>query len=168
MSVTVRRLSRGGEVVLWLAMLAAVGVCAAGSYEHVVIVPVWTAAPPDSIAMFHGAHAIDTGRWWRVVHIPVFLLGVAAFLLLRGHPRRRLVGAGVVVYALVLALTGAWFLPELSALTRDPAALIAQDEWRARGRRWELASLARLALMYVSAGLLAWGASAPARAPGPR
>ena len=161
MAVAVRQLGDRGRVVLWLAMLATVGVCAAGSYEHVVIVPVWAAAPPDSIIMFHGPHAIDTGRWWRVVHVPTFLLSVAAFVLLRGHPRRRLVGAGALAYALVLSLTGAWLLPELLALTSDPAALIPPREWRARARYWELASLARLALMYVNAGLLAWAASAP-------
>jgi len=167
MSSTFSGLRQQREVVLWLAMLAVAGVCAAGTYEHVVIVPVWTAAPPDSIAMFHGPHPIDPGRWWRVVHAPAFLLSVAAALMLRGHARRRIVGAAVLVYAVVLAVTAAWFLPELLALIGDPAALLAPDEWRARGRRWELASLARLALMYIDVALLAWAASAPARAPTP-
>jgi hypothetical protein len=64
----------------------------------------------------------------------------------------------------VLVATGAWFLPELLALTGDPAAPIAPQEWRTRAQRWEVASLARLAVMYVNAGLLVGAASAtPAR-----
>ncbi len=153
MSEVLNAPSRRGSLVLWVAMLAAVYVCAAGSYEHVVIVPEWTAAPPGSLAMFHGAHAIDTGRWWRVVHIPTLTLSVAAFALLRGHPRR-LAGAAALVYALVLVATLAWYLPELTALTGDPAGAIAQAEWKARAERWEVASLARLAAMYAVAGLL--------------
>ena len=154
MSEVLNAPSRRGSSVLWVAMLAAVCVCAAGSYEHVVIVPEWTAAPPGSLAMFHGAHAIDTGRWWRVVHIPTLTLCVAAFARLRGHPRRRLAGAAALVYALVLVATLAWYLPELTALTGDPAAAIVQAEWKARAERWEVASLARLAAMYAVAGLL--------------
>lgn len=154
MSETIRRPIHRGRAVLWIAMLAVVAVCAAGSYEHVVIVPEWTEAPPGSIALFHGPHGIDTGRWWRAVHIPTFLLSVAALLLLRGHPRRRLVGAAVLGYALVLAATFGWYLPELIALTGDPAAPIASHEWAARAQRWEVASLVRLAVMYVNAGLL--------------
>jgi hypothetical protein len=150
----------GRRVVLWIAMLAAVAVCAAGSYEHVVIVPEWTEAPPDSLAIFHGSYGIDTGRWWRVVHIPTLLLTIAAFLLLRGHPRRSFVAGAALGYIVVLAATGVWFLPELVALTDDLAAPIARHEWRNRAQYWEVASLVRLAMMYVNAGFLVWAAAA--------
>jgi hypothetical protein len=64
-------------------------------------------------------------------------------------------------YVVVLVVTGAWFLPELLALTLDPTSPIPAGEWRARAQRWEVASLMRLAVMYVNAGLLVWAASAP-------
>lgn len=151
--------STAGLVALWLAMLAATGVCAAGSYEHVVIVPQWTSAPPESIAMFHGPHAIDTGRWWKAVHVPTLLLTLVAFTLLSWHPRRRFVAGALGGYALLLVLTAAWILPELTALTSDPSAPIPPEDWRVRAQRWELVSLLRLAVMYVNAGLLAWAAA---------
>lgn len=154
------RTSRRYGFVLWIAMLAAVTVCAAGSYEHVVIVPEWTKAPPSSLAMFHGPYAIDTGRWWRAVHAPTLLLTAAAFLLLPRHPRRRFIGGAVLSYVVVLVATGMWFLPELMALTSDPAALIAHGDWTRRAQRWEIASLVRLAVMYANAGLLVWATSA--------
>lgn len=148
-----------GLVVLWAAMLAATGVCAAGSYEHTVIVPEWTAAPPESIAMFHGPYALDTGRWWRTVHFPTLLLSIGAFVLLRGHPRRAQIGGAVVGYLLLLVLTVGWILPELMALTGDPAATIPPVEWGQRAKRWEVLSLLRLGLMYGNAALLVWAAA---------
>src|SRR5688572_27303587 len=150
------RASQRREAVLWAAMIAAVTVCASGSYEHVVIVPQWTAAPPESLAMFHGKHGIDTGRWWRMVHVPTLLLAILAFLLLAGHPRRAFVGVAPSSYAAVLVVTGAWLLPELITLTSGPTAAIAEHEWRMRAKTWEVASLVRLAVMYVNAGLLVW------------
>lgn len=149
------------RAVLWAAMLAAVAVCAAGSYEHVVIVPEWTEAPPASLAMFHGPYGIDTGRWWRVVHVPTLLLALAAFLILPGHPRRGLIGGAALSYIVVLGATAAWFLPELVALTSDVGAPLAPQVWRERAQRWEAASLSRLAVMYANAGLLVWAVAAP-------
>jgi hypothetical protein len=156
------------SAVLWLAMLASVAVSAAGSYEHVVIVPEWTRAPPDSIAMFHGPYAIDTGRWWRVVHAPAFLLALAALVLWREDGRRRFVAAAVLVYAVLLVATAAWILPELELLTMDPLASIPPARWKARASRWEAVSLARLALMYVNSALLVWAARAPSLKPSVR
>src|SRR5688572_9227600 len=118
-----------GGPLLWLAMLAAAGICAAGSYEHVVIVPRWIAAPPSSLAMFHGEYAIDTGRFWRVVHAPALLLCVGAFLALRRHPRRAYIGAALLGYLVLLGATAGWILPELLAITGDPIAAIAPAEW---------------------------------------
>lgn len=152
---------RWSRTALWLAMLAAVAVCAAGSYEHVVIVPAWTEAPPASLALFHGPYGVDTGRWWRAVHIPTSLLAVAASVLLRGQPARAFAGAAALGYVIVLAATGVWYLPELVALTGDLAAPIAHPEWRERAQRWEMASLVRLAVMYVNAGFLVWAAASP-------
>jgi hypothetical protein len=111
--------------------------------------------------MFHGAYGLDTGRWWRVVHFPTLWLAVAAFFVLPAHPRRGFVAAAVSGYVVVLVVTGSWFLPELLALTVDPTSPIPEDEWRARAQRWDVASLMRLALMYVNAGLLVWAAAAP-------
>ncbi len=153
-------------IVLWLAMLATVMVCAAGSYEHVVIVPQWTKAPPASLAMFSGPYALDTGQWWRVVHLPTILLTVTALVLFWRDSRRRLVGAATVGYLLILILTAIWILPELIALTGNTQAAIPPVEWKARANTWEALSLVRLALMYINAVLLIMAAYPPANTKG--
>jgi hypothetical protein len=150
-------------VILWLATICSLIVCGAASYEHAVVVPQWTANPPESLAMFHGPHALDIGRWWRTVHVPTLLLEIAALALLRKQARRRLVGIAVGGYVLVLAVTLAWFVPELLALTTDPSAGIPPAEWKARADRWEVLSLVRLAVMLsLSVALLGAVSARPA------
>ncbi|MCA9688353.1 MAG: hypothetical protein KC636_02005 [Myxococcales bacterium] len=143
-----------GELVLRLATIATLVICGAGSYDHAVLVTAWTANPPDSIAMFHGPYALDMGAWWTKIHGPTLLLMIAALALLWGQTRRRHVAAALVIYAHVLVVTLAWFVPELLTLTTDPNAGIPLAEWKARADRWELWSLVRLAVMYGVAALL--------------
>ena len=153
-------------IVLWLAMLATMMVCATGSYEHVVIVPKWTEAPPASIAMFSGSYAIDTGQWWRVVHLPTFLLTVSAMVLFWKDSRRRFIAPAAIGYLIILLITFIWILPELIVLTTDPHAAIPPDEWKARADNWEMLSLVRLGLMYINAVLLIRAAYSPANTTG--
>jgi hypothetical protein len=155
--------SRAAPIILWLAMLAVVVVCAGATYEHVVIVPSWTKEPPASVAMFHGPFAIHTELWWRVVHIPALSLALLAFALLAGHPRRRLVGLAALLYGSVMAVTLAWYVPELLSLIIDMNAPIPAAEWKQRADRWEIASLVRLGVMYATAALLVRAASAPSK-----
>jgi hypothetical protein len=147
---------------LWLATACFLLVCGAGAYEHVVLVPVWTADPPASLAMFHGLHPLESERWWRVVHGPTLLLELVALVLLRGQARRRFVAIASGGYVVVLAVTLVWFVPELLALIEDPNAGIPAVEWKARADRWELLSLVRLAVMLLLGAALLRAVSEPA------
>jgi hypothetical protein len=116
---------------------------------------VWTADPPASIAMFHGLHPLESERWWRSVHGPTLLLEIVALVLLRAQARRRFVAIAALGHVVVLAVTLAWFVPELLALIGDPSAAIPAAEWKARADRWEALSLVRLGvLLALSASLL--------------
>jgi hypothetical protein len=141
---------------LWLGLATAclLLVCGAGAYEHAVLVPVWTADPPGSLAVLHGSHALQPGRWWAMVHWPTLLFGLVALVRSRGQARWRWVGLGVGGYVLVLAVTMVWFVPELFALIEDPTAAIPPAEWKARADRWEVLSLVRLAVMFVLGAML--------------
>lgn len=75
------------NLILGLATACYVVVCGAGSYEHAVIVPAWTANPPASITMFHGPYALDLGRWWLKIHPVNLMLLITALWLLRDAPR---------------------------------------------------------------------------------
>lgn len=42
-------------------------------YEHLAVVPQWTAAPPRSLAMFQGTYGLQAQNFWKPIH-PVTLL----------------------------------------------------------------------------------------------
>jgi hypothetical protein len=149
------------DVILWLATIGLLVVCGAGSYEHAAVVPQWTARPPESLVMLHGPYALAPMTWWRSVHPPTLLLGIAALVLLRHQARRRFVAAGVAVYAVALAATLGWYVPELLALTSDPGAAIPAAAWKARADRWEMLSLVRLAALFVASVALLRAVAAP-------
>lgn len=151
------------ELFVRLATILSLVVCGAACYEHVVVVPSWTASPPESLAMFHGPHAITPAAWWPRVHGPTLLASVVALVLLRRQPRRRFVALAVGGYVSVLIVTLAWFVPELLALTSDPSAAIPLAEWKARADRWEVLSLVRLAVMFLVSIALLRAAAEPAR-----
>lgn len=135
-------------IVLQLATLGWGVLCGAMIYEHVAVIPQWARRPPESLTMWTGDHRLKAERFWMAIHpILLVLLGVALALSWDdGAQRERLfiVAGG---YALVIATTAVWYVPELMKLIRDPAAPIPAERWRVRARRWELLSLLRGALI---------------------
>ena len=138
--------------------LAAIGwgvMCGAMIYEHVAVIPQWARRPPESLAMWTGEHRLRAERFWMSIHpLLLVLLGVALGTGWADGTRRD--GLFVVLggYAVVIAATAAWFVPELMRLTRDPSAPIPPPEWRQRARRWEVLSLVRGALILGLAWVL--------------
>jgi hypothetical protein len=98
--------------------------------------------------MWTGAYRVKAERFWMSIHPVLIVLLGASLATAWSHTARRdwlLLALGG--YALVIATTAAWYVPELMKLTRDPEAPIAPADWRRRARRWELLSLLRGALV---------------------
>jgi hypothetical protein len=139
-------------ILLYAATLGWGVLCGAMVYEHVAVIPQWAKKPPESLAMWTGEHRVRAERFWMSIH-PVLLLLLGATLATGwgDGARRELLFYALGGYAIVIATTAAWFVPELMTLTRDPKAPIPPDEWGRRARRWEALSLARGALLIVIA-----------------
>jgi hypothetical protein len=141
-----------------MAFLAWGLVCGAGAYEHVALIPVWTANPPDSLAVFQPPHGLRADLWWQAIHPVVLLLLIAAMVANWQHkPARNSIAIMIGGYLAILIATAIYFVPELLALTTDPSAPIAPGEWKIRADRWELLSLLRLVVMFALTTFLARG-----------
>ncbi|HEY0977669.1 MAG TPA: hypothetical protein VGE21_09375 [Flavobacteriales bacterium] len=124
------------------------------TYEHLAFVPQWTAAPPASLAMLQGPYGLRAQDFWIPIHpVTLVLMGSALLVNWRG-PRRRTIGLALGGYVVVLAVTFAFFVPELIAITTTPYATVVDPGLQARAARWETLSLVRLSVLMVLAMVL--------------
>lgn len=67
MNITANYLSRA-EIWLFITTLAYFLMNGAQIFETAVIVPKWTAAPPESFQIFKGKHGLDFKAFWIAMH----------------------------------------------------------------------------------------------------
>src|SRR5215210_9213608 len=132
-------------VTLWGTLLGGI------AYSHLVYFPVYLSALPDSAVVVNGTYGLHEGRFWMIIH-PLLILSLVVTLALnwRSRARRKLVLISFAVYALVLAITQIYFIPELIAFSRSPESSLSPAEWLARGRRWQRLSWLRGAVCYAA------------------
>ncbi len=133
------------SIVLWGTLLGGV------AYSHLVYFPVYLSALPGSAVVVNGPYGLNEGRFWTLIH-PLLILSLIATLLLnwRQPRRRKLVGVTIALYALAIAATAVYFVPELIAFADSPNLAVSPAEWSARGRRWQRLSWARGGVMYIA------------------
>lgn len=146
---------------LVLGILAFTSVTAAGLYEHVAMVPRWSAAPPVSLSMFKGPYGVNAGLFWRSIHPVTLVLLTIALILNWRSPRRRPVLVAYLSYIVVLALTFAFFVPELISIITTPISSASDAGLTARAGQWETLSLLRLGLMFVMSAVLLFSLTKP-------
>ncbi len=146
---------------LILAAISFITVIGGAIYEHLAVVPVWSAAVPASLTIFQGEYALAAQRFWIPIHPVTLILLAAALALNWKSARRKLIIATITGYAAVLAITTVWFVPELLAITRSPYSNAIDPVLTQRGATWEFYSLTRLSFLILLAISLLFGLSKP-------
>jgi hypothetical protein len=147
-----------------LLILGSIGfiiVIGGATYEHAAIVPAWSAAVPESLAMFQGKYALAPQNFWILVHPVTLVLLIAAVIANWNTSRRNYILTTLVGYAGILAITSVYFVPELIALTQTSYSTTVDPDLTRRANLWELLSLVRLAALLVLAFVLLLGLSKP-------
>lgn len=162
------RLATWSLIGLVVAMAAAVG---GGLYEHVVLMPLWSAAPPASFAVIQPGTGVPLQRFWMPVHGVITLLVIVALIASWRDVRvRKLLLLGLASYIVMRTWSGLLFIPEMLAFQQIPLDAPASAELLARVQRWTTWSWFREPLDLVSlicfALAFAWrvrsaGAAAP-------
>jgi hypothetical protein len=146
-------------VVLILASISFIVVTGGAVYEHAGIVPVWASAPPASLAMFQGEYAITPFRFWIPIHPVTMLLLLLALAFNWRSERRNSILTTVIGYAIVLAVTFLYFVPELMSIIQSVYGPTIDPELTQRAQSWEFWSQVRLASMLLMAFILLFGLS---------
>jgi hypothetical protein len=147
------------RVLLWLFVVVLGVVIGGGLYETLVVMPLWSAGPPESVLAYHRHNvanprfALDPGgRFWMLFTPTLGLLAAAnLFSGLKardGHRRWRVAASGIVLA--VIIFTFAWFVPNIIRLTGGGVAGLADERIAGLTNWWVLLNWVRAAL-YIAA-----------------
>jgi hypothetical protein len=146
-------------IVLILASISFIVVIGGAVYEHAGIVPVWASAAPASLAMFQGEYAITPFKFWIPIHPITMLLLLLSLVFNWRSERRNSILTTIVGYAIVLAVTFLYFVPELMSITQSVYGATIDPELTERAQSWEFWSQVRLASLLLMAFILLFGLS---------
>lgn len=119
-------------------------------FETATVAPAWTAAPPESLAMFQGAHPLDFKAFWIIVHSLhelTFLAAVAATW--RLPPVRNRLLALLAVHVAIRVWTVAYFAPTITMFQQLPAGDGVDRALAAQARTWADLNLIRVAVFLL-------------------
>jgi hypothetical protein len=150
------------QIFLWLFVIAVGIELGGGLYETLVVMPLWTLSPPDSVIAYYQHNAANPqfalnagGRFWIFFTPLVGLLAIAALLSgLKTRPEhRRWRIAGTVLALVVVVFTFAWFVPNIIKLMSESVIGMSRDEVTSLTNWWVRLNWVRA--VFYAAGWLA-------------
>jgi hypothetical protein len=142
------------NLTLILACIAFISVIGAAVYEHIAVVPQWSAGPPLSLSMFQGEYGLNPAPFWQFIHPVTLVLLITSVILNRKNSRKRFIGIGLLIYVTILVITALYFVPELMSIINTPFGNQTDEQLRNRAETWESLSLLRLFVLVITACIL--------------
>ena len=145
-----------GETWLFITTLIYFLMNGAQIFETAVIVPKWSASPPESLQMLQGKYGIDLKTFWIVMHSLheiTFILAIV-FCWHIDSVRPGLILLFVIHFA-VRTWTLAYFAPTIMAFQKNQPSSPAGIDLSSRAARWRTLNYIRVGIFIaVSLGLL--------------
>jgi hypothetical protein len=142
------QLSKWSLILLCFFMAVALG---GGFYEHIILVPLWSASPPASFTVIQPGTGVPLQTFWIPVHagITVFVLS-SVFLTWKDIKVRRLLLVGLASYIIMRVWSGLFFIREMLEFQRVSVTSAPSPELSARVASWIYWSWFREALDIIS------------------
>jgi hypothetical protein len=143
--------SRLGTYSLFLAIMLWGTLLGGIAYSHLVYIPVYLSALPDSAVVVNGPYGLSEVPFWMLIH-PLLILSLIIAIVLnwKSRARRKLILISFAIYIVVLVISQIYFIPELIAFQHSPESNLSPAEWLARGERWQRLSWIRGGVCYVA------------------
>ncbi len=141
------------QILLWYNVISMSIYIGGTVYQMLVIVPLWSASPPESVrAFFQGTEYLRTIRNFfgpptMVARALPLLLGLIAGWKLATH--RAWLSVPVVCVALALVMTLAYIYPINDVLFAQAGGNLAPEAVRKMVRQWVIADRIRLGIMTI-------------------
>ena len=130
-------------------------------YEHLNVVPRWSAAPPVSLSMFQGEYGLNPALFWMIIHPVNLLLFILTTVLYWKTERRKNMVVVFATYIAILVITNIYFVPELISIISTPFSQSVDAALTQRASLWETLSLVRLFVLLGLALYLFEGLTKP-------
>lgn len=137
------------NALVWLAITVALYLLMNGAqiFETALVVPAWTAAPPESLAMFQGKHRLDFKAFWIAFHSVHEITFILALVFTWRVPEVRWwLLVLLAVHVAVRVWTIAYFAPTIIEFQRLPEAAGVDPALVARAARWRTLNDLRVAI----------------------
>ncbi|MEK6481810.1 hypothetical protein WJR50_29980 [Catalinimonas sp. 4WD22] len=145
------------DILYSVTCLAFTIVIGAAVYEHLAVVPQWSAAPPKSLSMFQGEYGLKAVKFWGPIHPVAIVLFIASMIVSWRTPRKIYILISMIGYLLVIIITFSHFVPELLAITMTPFSGEVNVDLTQRSQQWEILSLVRLLFLMILSIILFLG-----------
>ncbi len=142
------------DVFLILASICFVIVLGAAVYEHLAVIPQWSAAPPSSLSLFQGEYRLKSEIFWMAIHPVTLLMMIGALITNWKNSRRKDILVVLVSYLLILITTAIYFVPQLIGFMETPYQDTVDETLVQRASMWETLSLVRLVFILVLSYIL--------------
>lgn len=125
-------------------------------FETLVLVPKWTASPPDSFHFFAGKHALDLKTFWVIAHSIHELTLVPALVFCRGTAVFQPLLFLTALHFAVRAWTLLYFAPAILHFQKLARIGGTMPELTLRVRRWKNLNYLRVGIsLFISFALVA-------------
>ena len=122
------------NLIYCLACLSFAIVIGGAVYEHIAIVPQWSAAPPASLAMFQGDYGVIADRFWMSIHPITLVLFIASLIFSWNTARKINILSVLVAYVIILIITATYFVPELLSILGSPFSNSVENDLVSRAK----------------------------------
>ena len=135
------------DILYSVSCLAFIIVIGGAVYEHLNMVPTWSAAPPASLSMFQGKYGVDPELFWKLIHPINLVLFIITLIVHWRSPRKKHILTVFITYAAILLITFVYFVPELLSITQTAFSETVDADLTRRASLWETLSIARLIVL---------------------
>ena len=125
------------QIFLWLYVVVLGITIGGGLYEQLVVMPLWSLSPPDSVIAYHQHNVANPqfapdqgGRFWIFFSPGLGLLAIATLISgWKTQPQhRRLRMISTIISLIVIVFTFAWFIPNIITLTGEGVTKLSGEQ----------------------------------------
>ncbi len=128
------KLAKWSLVLLCISMAGSIG---GGLYEHLVLVPLWSASPPQSLSVIQPNTGVPLQIFWIPIHAAITLFVILSLVFnWKDLPVRRLLFIGLGSYIIMRLWSAFYFIPEMLSFQRIPLDSPPSAELSARVANW--------------------------------